>query len=117
MKKSLKFALEGIIEAFRHNINFRRQVLVGVSVMLVGFVLGLAMAEWVALVIVIGLVLMAELINTALEEVVNLVTREHRQEAKIAKDVSAGMVLLAAVISMVVGLFIFIPYLIDFAAS
>lgn len=116
MNKSLKYAFHGISEAWMHHINFRRQVLIGLAATLIGFVLDLSTVEWVLLIIVIGLVLMAELINTAVEEVVNLVTREHRQEAKIAKDVSAGMVLLAAVTSLIVGLFIFVPYFIDFIA-
>jgi diacylglycerol kinase (ATP) len=51
------------------------------------------------------------MINTSLEEMVNLITQEHRKEAKIAKDVAAGMVLIAAIGSVIVGIFIFAPYI------
>jgi len=59
------------------------------------------------------LVFSAEMINTAIEEMVDLITDEHKKEAKIAKDVAAGMVLVAALGSVIVGIFIFAPYLLQ----
>jgi diacylglycerol kinase len=64
--------------------------------------------------VMILLVICAEMINTAIEEVVNLLTNEHRLEAKIAKDVSAGMVLLTAIGSAIVGFLVFTPYILKF---
>ena len=55
---------------------------------------------------------MAEMINTALEEVINLIKEDHNARAQIAKDVSAGMVLLATIFAVVVGLMVFLPYLV-----
>jgi len=63
---------------------------------------------------VISLVLGVEMINTAIEEVVDLVTKDYREEAKYAKDVSAGMVLIVAIGSFVVGLYIFLPHVLTF---
>ncbi len=57
------------------------------------------------------LVICTEMINTAIEEMVNLLTNEHRLEAKIAKDVSAGMVLLTAMGSVIVGILVFTPHI------
>lgn len=68
----------------------------------------------ILLVTMIILGLAAEMINTALEEVANLVTKEWREEARIAKDVSAGMVLLTAFGTFIVALLIFIPKIIPF---
>jgi diacylglycerol kinase len=59
--------------------------------------------------VTIGLVLFAEMGNSAIEETVNLMIREHRKEAKFAKDFAAGMVLLASVIAIAVGFFLFGP--------
>ena len=61
--------------------------------------------------ITILMVICSEMINTSLEEMVNLITNEHRKEAKIAKDVAAGMVLIASIGAIIVGLFIFTPYI------
>lgn len=60
------------------------------------------------------LVISAEMVNTALEEMVNLITNNHQKEAKIAKDVAAGMVLLTAFGSVIVGVLIFTPYILRF---
>lgn len=65
----------------------------------------------VILAITILLVILSEMINTSLEEMVNLITNEHKKEAKIAKDVAAGMVLAATVGSVIVGLLVFTPYI------
>ena len=60
------------------------------------------------------LVVCAEMINTSIEEMTNLIINEHKREAKIAKDVSAGMVLLTLVGSIIVGFLIFIPYILRY---
>lgn len=65
----------------------------------------------VLLVIAVLLVILSEMINTSLEEMVNLITNEHKKEAKIAKDVAAGMVLVTAIGSVIIGIFIFSPHI------
>ena len=64
--------------------------------------------------VMILLVICTEMINTAIEEMVNFVTTEHKKEAKIAKDVAAGMVLISALGSIIVGILIFVPHILDF---
>jgi len=59
------------------------------------------------------MIFVAEMVNTSIESVVDLVTLERRQDAKIAKDVSAGMVLVSAIIASIIGLYIFLPKLIS----
>lgn len=61
--------------------------------------------------VMILLVIVAEMINTAIEEMVNFVTVEHKREAKIAKDVAAGMVLITAIGSIIVGILVFAPHI------
>ena len=58
------------------------------------------------------MVITAEMINSAIEKMVDLITKEHRQEAKIAKDVAAGMVLVTAIAAAIIGTLIFLPYVV-----
>lgn len=76
-----------------------------------GIVLKLNSAEWLDLVIVITLVLILELVNTSIEAVVDLVSPEIREKAKLAKDMSAGTVLLASIGSIIIGALLFLPKL------
>lgn len=73
------------------------------------FVLGLSITEWCICLGLFGLVMALELVNTAVEAVVDLVTAERHPLAKIAKDTAAGAVLIAAIMAAVIGLLIFVP--------
>lgn len=83
----------------------------GVAVVILGFVLGLSQAEWLAIALSITVVAVAEIINTAVESTVDLVTSEWHPLARTAKDTAAGAVLVAAVGSVAVGLIVFVPHL------
>lgn len=112
MKNSIKYALEGISEGWRNHPNFRRQAAVLAGVLAAGWGWRISAAEWIAVILASGLVLSAEMANTAIEAAVNLATKERRPEAKIAKDAGAGGVLVAAIVAAAVGLIIFLPKLI-----
>lgn len=109
--QSLGFAMQGIKVAIRHNRNIRIHIVIAVLVIALSFVLGLSQSEKAIIAMIILLVISSEMINTAIEEVIDLVTKDYREEAKFAKDVSAGMVLIVAAGSVVVGLLIFLPHL------
>jgi diacylglycerol kinase len=79
------------------------------AVIVLGFLLKITNVEWITLFLTIGLVWMAELFNTAIEALVDLISPEHHNTAKICKDVSAGSVVVSALISILVGLLIFGP--------
>jgi len=111
---SFKYAFEGIYFAFRYNQNLRIHFLVAALVILASLFFKISGFEMGILGVMILLVLSAEMINTAIEEMVNFVVTEHKREAKIAKDVSAGMVLLTAIGSVIVGTLIFIPYIVKY---
>ncbi|EKD87118.1 MAG: hypothetical protein ACD_37C00032G0002 [uncultured bacterium] len=108
------FAISGIKTAIMLNRNFKIHLIFAVLVIISCFVLGLTNSEIAIIIMVISLVLGVEMINTAIEEVVDLVTKDYREEAKYAKDVSAGMVLIVAIGSFVVGLYIFLPHVLTF---
>lgn len=109
---SFKYALRGISYSIKENQNIKIHLIIAILVIIFALVLGLTRYETFAAGVLIVLVISAEMINSSIEEVVNLLVNEHRQEAKIAKDVSAGMVLLVSLFALVVGLFIFIPHVI-----
>ncbi|OGH19871.1 MAG: hypothetical protein A3D74_04540 [Candidatus Levybacteria bacterium RIFCSPHIGHO2_02_FULL_37_13] len=106
-------AFEGIFYALRDNQNLRIHFIVAFLVVFAGIFFGVNGFEMGIIGIMILLVITAEMINTAIEEMVNLIVSEHRQQAKIAKDVAAGMVLVAVGGSVVAGIFIFAPYVIN----
>ena len=82
---------------------------VAVLVVIAGVILGLSVTEWCICLGLFGMVMSLELVNTAVESVVDLVTQERKPLAKIAKDTAAGAVLIAAIMAAIVGLIIFVP--------
>jgi len=108
---SFKYACWGIWFAFSNNQNLQIHLAVAVLVVVMSIVFRINAFEMGILGVIILLVIAAEMINTAIEEMVDLITNEHRQEAKIAKDVAAGMVLLTAVGSVIVGVLVFVPHI------
>lgn len=108
--KSFKYAFEGIHYAFKNDQNLLAHILVAFLVMNVSIALKVTPFEMGILGLTIMMVIVAEMVNSAIEKMVDLITKEHRQEAKIAKDVSAGMVLLTAFAAAIIGSLIFLPY-------
>lgn len=109
--KSFQYAIEGIIVAIKKERNLKIHICIMVSVIICGFIFKISTTEWIICIILFGLVISLELVNTAIENVVDLVTLEKNPKAKIAKDVAAGAVLISAIASAIIGLIIFIPKL------
>lgn len=109
--KSFKYASEGLWFATKNNQNFRIHLLSGLIVIIAGISFGINRFEMGVLGVMILLVISTEMINTSIEEMTNLITQEHRKEAKIAKDVAAGMVLVVSGGAVIVGMIIFVPYI------
>ena len=107
--KSFRFAANGLKIAFTKGRNFQIQVILGVAAIVLAIILKITSLEWLALILIIASVLILELINTAIEEIVNMVSPEIQPRAKIAKDVSAGAVLIASVAAVCMGAFLFLP--------
>ena len=112
--KSFKYAFEGIHYAFKNDQNLLAHVAVAVLVMNVSIALKVTPFEMAILGLTIMMVISAEMVNSAIEKMVDLITKEHRTEAKIAKDVAAGMVLLTALAAAVIGTLILLPYLLNY---
>ncbi|HKC05175.1 MAG TPA: diacylglycerol kinase family protein [Patescibacteria group bacterium] len=111
--KSFGFALNGLKGIILQERNFKIQLFFGLIAVILGFLLKLNVAEWLDLVIVITLVLILELVNTSIEEMVDLVSPEIREKAKVAKDVAAATVLVASTGSLVIGALLFVPKILN----
>jgi diacylglycerol kinase len=109
MIKSFGFALAGIRYAFKTQPNFKFHVLAMSLVVIFGWYLKLKASEWLWIVFAVALVLVTELLNTAIETLVDLVSPTYHIKAGIAKDTAAAAVLLAAIAAATIGLVIFIP--------
>ena len=107
--KSFTFALRGIKIALKKEPNLRVHTALATIALIAAALLGFTNVEWLVLLITIFLVLILELVNTVFEALVDLVSPEQKPAARIAKDVSAGAVLLAAILSVVVGRVLFLP--------
>lgn len=115
MKKFLKgfyFAFNGISYSFRTQLNFKIHGLISLLVIALCFYLGLTSAEWLWIIAAMSLVLIAELFNTAIETLVDLVSPEFNPKAGLIKDISAAAVLIAAVLALLIGILILLPKII-----
>ena len=108
MLKSFAYAISGLIVAVKEERNFRVHLVATLLVTVLGFVFKLSLLEWAILSLTVFLVLVAELVNTAVEKAVDLAAgSRYHPLAKTAKDVAAGGVLLAAANAIIVGIIIF----------
>lgn len=110
--RSFIYALHGIWSGIADQRNLKFQIGVAVIVVGAGFYLSITPIEWCVILLCIALVIGLELVNTALENLVDLVTLERNPLAGKIKDIAAGAVLVVSVMSLIIGLIIFRKYLI-----
>lgn len=106
---SFKYAFEGIFSGLKTERNLKIHFSIMILVIILGIILKISKVEWMICIILFGLVISLELVNTAIENTVDLITEEKNPKAKISKDVAAGAVLVSAISSFIIGLIIFIP--------
>src|SRR5580704_16077847 len=104
---SFRYAVEGIVHVFRTQRHMRFHFVIVVLVLAMGLLYRLKKDEMVILFLVVSAVLITEMINTAVESVVDMVTQAYHPLAKLAKDIAAGAVLIAAITAAMVGVIIF----------
>jgi undecaprenol kinase/diacylglycerol kinase (ATP) len=105
--KSFGYALKGTFFALKEQQNMRIHAIAILVVTVVGIFLGLTAIEWSVIALAISTVIVTEMINTAIEDLVDLVSPEFNKKAGRIKDVAAGAVLLAAIVAAVVAVYIF----------
>ncbi len=104
---SFNYAIQGIVYALRTQRNMRLHVTAAATVLIASLFYGISRLELVAVVFAVGLVLVAELVNTAVEATVDIATERLDPLAKVAKDVAAGGVLVASLVAVIVGYVVF----------
>lgn len=115
--KSFGYAFAGIKVMLREEHNARIHIVAAVVAVALGLLFGITPGEWTAVVIVIAMVFAAEAVNSAIERTADFVKAERDDRKRDIKDLAAGAVLLCAIGAAVVGIIIFLPYLISFINS
>ena len=110
--KSFSYAINGLRYSILTQHNILIHIILAIIAIILGFLLKISSFEWVAIIIVIGLVISAEIFNTSIEELVNLVSPQKNEKAGIIKDLAAGAVLILAITAFITGLIIFLPKII-----
>ena len=111
--KSFGYAFAGIFTVVTKERNMKIHCVAAVLVVIAGVILKISAIEWCICMVLFGLVMALEHVNTAVEAVVDLVTEERKPLAKLAKDAAAGAVLIAAIMAAIAGMIIFIPKLLE----
>ncbi|MFV1917066.1 MAG: diacylglycerol kinase family protein [Patescibacteria group bacterium] len=107
--KSFLYAFTGIKEAFQKEPNLRIHLAFAITAIILAIFFNFEKFEWLILIITIFFVFTLELLNTALEALVDLVSPEIKGKAKVTKDVSAAVVLFASLLAIIIGLILFTP--------
>lgn len=107
--KSFKYASDGVRQAFKQEPNFRAHIVIAILALAVALFLGLSPLEWAILLLTIVFVIALELLNTAVEELIDIVSPHIDPRAKVAKDVAAAAVLLSAIVACIIGAILFLP--------
>ena len=110
--KSFVYAFEGIKALFKSTPNARIHLAAAIIAIAMGFWLKISTGEWLAITIVIGAVISLEAVNSAIEEVADLITKEQNRKIKTIKDLAAGAVFVMAISALSIGLIIFMPKII-----
>ena len=109
--RSFKYAWKGICACVGKEQNLDFHLLVMVLVIIAGFYFGITRMEWVAVILCFGMVIGAELFNSAVERLTDLAHPDYSELAGKVKDIAAGAVLVTAIAAAAVGLIIFVPYI------
>lgn len=107
----LRYAINGMKEAILRERNFRIHLMIACIVIIVGFIVHLNVTEWMIVLLLIHLVFITELMNSIVERIIDYMKPEYHPQAKIIKDISAAVVLIAAILSIIIGCIIFLPKL------
>jgi diacylglycerol kinase (ATP) len=108
---SLNNAIEGVLHTAKTEKHLRYHLYSAAAVLIMSFLLGVSRFEFIVITILASIVILAEMINTAIENTVDLLSPEKRDAAKNAKDIAAGAVLITAFTALIVGYFILVPYI------
>lgn len=107
--KSFIYAFEGVIFFIKFEAQATMHLIAIVAVLGAGYWFKISSMEWIAVVFAIGIVISAEMLNTAIEKLTDMVSPQINEQAKIVKDLAAGAVLIASLTAFIIGLIVFLP--------
>ena len=113
LAQSFKNAFNGLCQAIVMERNMKIHTCVAIMAIVLGMLLKLDASRWLAVILVIGLVFVCEMTNTAIETLTDMVTSEYSEQAKRVKDISAAAVLVSSFISVIIGILVFIDPIIN----
>ncbi len=108
---SFKYAFQGLRHVLKAEHNFLIHLAAATAVIMLGAILHISKAEWLIIILCIGMVLITEILNTAIEWLVDMVSPQRNEKAGKIKDIAAASVLVAAIVALVVGIVVFVPYI------
>jgi diacylglycerol kinase (ATP) len=107
--KSFVYAFEGVMYFIKHEAQALIHLIAIVAVIGAGYWFNISLTEWIAVIFAIGIVVSAEMLNTAIEKLTDMVSPQINEQAKIVKDLAAGAVLIASLTAFIIGLIVFLP--------
>jgi len=107
--KACKYAFKGFLILITSEKSIITQVVIGIIVTIIGFIMNLSATEWLFQIFAIALVLVAESLNTGIEKLADFIHPEYHKEIGRIKDISAGAAFFAAIFAIIIGLIIYIP--------
>ncbi|MEA1886617.1 MAG: diacylglycerol kinase family protein [Bacteroidota bacterium] len=107
---SFRYAFKGLAQLVKKEHNFRIHLVITLLVVAAGILLNISAAEWLIITITIGIVLVAEGFNSAVERLCDIVSPREDKRIKTIKDILAAVVLISAIVAVIIGLVIFLPY-------
>ncbi len=111
--KSVKYSIDGLVYAYRYEQSLWLHGIVSIFAVILGVIFKIKLSEWAIIFIALGIILALELINTAIEAAVDLTTSKIHPLAKIAKDCGSAASFVMSIVSIVISLFVFGPYLLE----
>jgi len=111
--KSIKYALKGLWMLLKYENSIKLQFGIGIALTFLGFSMNISTSEWTAQFLAIGLVMVAEGLNTSVEKIANFIHPEYHEKIGEIKDIAAGAVAIAALVSFVIGFLIYLPKFIN----
>ncbi|MDO4542170.1 MAG: diacylglycerol kinase family protein [Bacillota bacterium] len=111
--ESFYHAGQGLIHCIKYERNIRIHLLMAVIALILGLVLKINHYEFLVLFLLIAVVIVSEMINTAIENVVDMITEDFHPLAKVVKDITAGAVMFSCLVAVCIGLIIFVPHILE----
>ncbi len=111
--KSIKYSIQGLAYSYRYEQSFWIHGFATLLAVVLGVIFHIKLSEWAIIFIALGIILSLELINTAIEAAIDLITDEIHPLAKIAKDCGSAASFVMAIVSFVISLFVFGPYFLE----